>query len=134
MLGYIDRNSQKGKIMKYKEGQVWVYNNRLEEISSKVVILKVENGNDGESIVHIFVDGLKINNPNSDENIEEITHMPFALDAIEKSLIKLVGERELPDYEDGYKKWKKEYENKSAGIFSITVGESIKYMDKTINS
>ncbi len=103
--------------MKYKEGQVWTYNNRPDESSSKVVILKVENGKDGESIVHVFIDGLNINNPNSNENIEEITHMPFTSDAIEKSLVELVGERKIPDYEDGYKKWKVEYDNNSAGIF-----------------
>ncbi len=119
--------------MEIKEGQVWKYDNRPGEEESRVIILKLDEENDGSVIVHVQVLGLDINNPNSDESIEEITHMPFTREAAESSLLELMGETELPSYEDGYDDWKQEHEAGNAGVFSITIGESVKYMDETLN-
>ena len=117
-----------------KEGQVWKYDNREGEDDSRAIILKIEETNDGTLVIHIHVTSIKINNPNSDEDIEEITHMPFSMEAAGSCLEGLVGETEIPDYQDGYEAWKSEYENGNAGIFSISIGESVKFMDEAINS
>lgn len=116
-----------------KEGQIWKYDNRPGDEESRAIILKLDEEKDGSVIVHVQVLGLDINNPNSDESIEEITHMPFSREAAESSLLELMGETELPSYEDGYDDWKQEYEAGNAGGFSITIGESVKYMDEELN-
>ncbi|MCO1336868.1 hypothetical protein MO867_21300 [Microbulbifer sp. OS29] len=120
--------------VKIKEGQEWKYDNREGEESSRAIILKIEESKDNSLIVHIHVSGIKINNPNGDESIEEITHMPFSIEALGASLHEFIGESDIPDYLDGYNSWKREYESGNAGVFSISIGESVKYMDDTINS
>lgn len=119
--------------MQLKEGQVWTYDNRVNEPNSKAIILKIEDSNDGSIIVHIHVNGIKINNPNSTVEIEEFTHMPFAIEAIGASINTLVGESKIPDYLDAFIAWKEEFMNGRAGVFSTTIGESVQYMDDSIN-
>jgi len=41
--------------------------------------------------------------------------------------------KRLPDYEDGYDEWRKAFDKGKAGVFTITVKESIDVMEKTLN-
>ncbi|WP_445361921.1 hypothetical protein ACJJIL_10545 [Microbulbifer sp. EKSA005] len=120
--------------LKVKEGQVWKYDNREGEEDSRAIILKIEESKYDSMVVHVQISGIKIDNPNSGEVIEEITHMPFSIEALGASISELMGECEIPDYEDGYNSWKREYINGNAGVFSISIGESVKYMDDAVNS
>ncbi|WHI47119.1 hypothetical protein [Microbulbifer sp. VAAF005] len=85
-------------------------------------------------VVHVQISGIKINNPISGEVFEEITHMPFLIEAPGVSISELMGESEIPDYEECYNSWKREYINGNAGVFTISIGESVKYMDDAVNS
>ena len=59
-----------------KSGQVWKYNTRKGEEKSRVLILKVEQNDKGETVIHIAVSGLKIKNPQKEIGIsEEIGHL-----------------------------------------------------------
>jgi len=120
--------------IRIKEGQEWKYDCRDGEEGSRAVILKIEESKDESMIVHIHVSGLKINNPKSGDDIEEISHMPLSIEALGGSLQELMGEVDIPDYKDGYLSWRREYESGNAGVFSISIGEAVKYMDDTINS
>ncbi|WHI47117.1 hypothetical protein ACJJIE_05495 [Microbulbifer sp. TRSA001] len=120
--------------LKVKEGQVWKYDNREGEENSRVIILKIEESKDDSMVVHAQISGIKIYNPNSGEVIEEITHMPFSIEALGASLNELMGESEIPDFEEGYDSWKREYDNGKAGVFTISIGEAVKYMDDAVNS
>ncbi len=119
--------------VKIQEGQVWKYDNRDGEDQSRAIILKLEDAKDGSMIVHIQVTGIKINNPNNGEMIEEISHMPFSIEAVGSCLVELIGETEIPDYQDGYENWKIEYDRGNAGVFSTSIGESVQFMDDTIS-
>jgi hypothetical protein len=120
---------------KYVVGQIWEYHTRKGEEKSTLTIVGVEKHKKLGMIVNVYVGGLKIKNPNADNGLsDEIQHLPFSKEAIEKSVTKLIGTaKKLPDYKDGYDEWRKAFDNGKAGIFTITVGESIDVMEKTLN-
>ena len=119
---------------KYKVGQIWEYETRKGEEKSTLTIVGVEKHKRLGTIINIYVGGLKIENPNADNGLsDEIQHLPFSKDAIDKSVSKLIGTtKKLPDYKDGYDEWRTAFDNGKAGIFSITVKESIDVMEKTL--
>ena len=120
---------------KYKVGQIWNYQTRKGEENSTLIIVGVEKNKKLGTIINIYVDGLKVKNSNVENGFsDKIQHLPFAKDAIDKSVIKLVGiAKELPDYKDGYNEWKSEFENGKAGVFTISVKEAINAMETTLN-
>ena len=120
---------------KYAVGQIWEYQTREGEQKSTLTIVNVEiNKNDG-TIVNVFVGGLKVKNSNADNGFsDEIQHLPFSKEAMDKSVTKLIGTtKKLPDYKDGYDEWRTWYKKGEAGIFIITVKEAIDVMEKTLN-
>jgi len=118
----------------FKQGQIWKYNTRSIEPDSRLVVVQVDDIN-GEKIVHISVNGLRLKNPQSDTGYgEEISHMPISPEALSKSVIELDGlADELPDYKEGYGIWREAYDSGKAGVFSITVKESVGFMEDTVN-
>jgi hypothetical protein len=117
----------------YEVGQVWTYDNRENEKNSSILILHIDKEGDGE-IVHVCVRGLSISNPNNpNDMIDEITHMPFRKEALDDSVKNQIGIQEVPDYSEGYDIWRESYDAEEAGVYSITVGEAVQFMDETIN-
>jgi len=94
-------------------GQLWTFSQSNQEIF--LLILRMETIKK-EEIVHISIiskDGGVI-----------IEHIPFSKHAIEKSILKLVENKEVNEqYLDGYNYWKTEYNNNKAGIYSTKVDE-----------
>lgn len=119
---------------KYKVGQIWEYRTRKGEEKSTLIIVGVEKHIKLGTIINIYVGGLKISNPNADNGLsDEIQHLPFSKVAIDKSVTKLIETtKKLPDYKDGYDEWRTAFDNGKAGVFSITVKESIDVMEKTL--
>ncbi|POY36967.1 hypothetical protein C3K47_07850 [Solitalea longa] len=120
---------------KFVVGQVWEYHTRKGEEKSTLTIVGVEKHKKLWTIINIYVGGLKIKNPNADNGLsDEIQHLPFSKEAIDKSVTKLIGTtKKLPDYKDGYDEWRTAFDKGKAGVFSITVMESIDVMEKTLN-
>jgi hypothetical protein len=120
---------------KYKVGQVWKYQTRKGEEKSTLTIVGVEKHKKLGQIINIYVGGLKIKNLNADNGFsDEIQHLPFSKEAIDKSVTKLIGTaKQLPDYKDGYDEWRTAFDNEQAGVFTISVKESIDVMEKTLN-
>jgi hypothetical protein len=119
----------------YKVGQIWEYQTRKGEEKSTLTIVGVEKHKKLGTIINVYVGGLKVKNPNADNGLsDEIQHLPFSKEAIDKSVTKLVGStKQLPDYKDGYDEWRAAFDKGKAGVFSITVKESIDVMEKTLN-
>jgi hypothetical protein len=119
----------------YQVGQIWEYQTRSGEEKSTLTIVAVEKHKNLGTILNIYVGGLKIKNPNADNGLsDEIQHLPFSKQAIDKSVTKLIGTaKQLPDYKDGYDEWRTALDNGKAGIYSITVKESIDITEKTLN-
>jgi hypothetical protein len=118
---------------KYKVGQVWSYKTRPEEKKSTFIVVKVESHPKLGNIIHIALRDLKLRKPNGDF-IDSANHLPFAEEAISKSVVKLVKEKaELPDYEEGYGLWREAFAAGKAGIYTISVAEAVGVMEETLN-
>ena len=120
---------------KYKVGQVWEYQTRTGEEKSTLTIVALEKHKKLGTIINIYVGGLKLKNSNVKGGLyKEIPHLPFSKAAIDKSITKLIRtSKELPDYKGGYDEWRKAFDSGEAGIFTITVKESIDVTEQTIN-
>jgi hypothetical protein len=53
--------------------------------------------------------------------------MPFAREAIERSVTKLERRELFPDFQDGYNEWR----NACGGVYTITVAEAVKVSEET---
>lgn len=120
---------------RYKVGQVWSYKTRPNESKSTFIVVKVENDPKLGNIVHIALRDLKIKNPRSPDGITDtMNHLPFAEEAITKSAVKLLKvKQELPDFEEGYNLWREAFNQKRAGIYTITIAEAVKVVEESLN-
>ena len=121
---------------KFKVRQVWKYANRNGEDSSTLTILEIEKYEKGDTIIHIRVDNVKINSPQSATGYTNfIGHLPYSEIAISKSVTSLVGQNEnLPDFSEGYNQWKEAWDNGKAGYWTIELKEAIDGIDKALQS
>lgn len=121
---------------KFKVGQIWDYQNRTGEENSKITILKVEKYHEKEIVIHIYVNGLKIKNELRPNGVsDDIGHLPMSKESLNKSVTKLISENnKLPDFKEGYENWKEAFDNKKGGIFTISVSETVKFVEETMKS
>ena len=125
----IDINSDK-----FKVGQVWKFDNRVGEDSATLTILKIEKYEKGDTIIHIRVDGVKMYNPKVASGYSnDIGHLPFSQKSIEKSVTKLVGQKDkLPDFSEGYGQWKEAWDNGKGGYWTVNLQEAIEGVDSVM--
>lgn len=125
---------KKSETIEYKVGQEWKYKTRKGEENSTLKILKIEEYPKTGKIIHISISGLKVVNPDSKEGFaNELTHIPITEEALDESVSKLKSEKiKLPNRIEGYDYWKKEFDEGTAGVFSITVVEIVESMEEAI--
>ena len=110
----------------FHPAQVWQYNTRSGEESSKLTVLKIDEL-ENDTIIHIRIDSINIGSGNY------IGHMPFSAAAIEASVSGFVKHlNELPEFEEGYQQWKQEFDEGKAGYWKITVREAIDAVSKML--
>ena len=119
----------------YEPGQIWSYKTRPTETASRLTIVKVEPYEDGLA-VHVHISGLLIRNPAAPSGVSTfIAHMPFAREAIDASVVRLMSRRQrLPSYEEGYVAWKQQAERGKAGVFTIPVAEAIEGIERAFGN
>lgn len=115
---------------KYKPGQVWSYKTRAGEESSVLTILRIDAMPDDKRIVHIRVDGIRLRNCRGGPEPDQIQHMPFERESLERSINKQIRTTEVPDFKEGYEEWRKGWDQGRAGIYTITVAEAVDVADK----
>jgi hypothetical protein len=115
------------KDSKFSPGQVWAYKTRQKEESSTLTILKVEALPKLGTIIHIRVDKIRLRNCAGGPEPDKFEHMPFARDAIERSVTKMVKEATMPDFQEGYDEWRKA----CGGVYTITVAEAVSVGEET---
>lgn len=128
------KNEQALATEKFKIGQVWKYANRDGEDGSTLTILKIEKYEKGDTIIHIRVDGVKIYSPQAPTGYSDfIGHLPFSEKSISKSVTKLVGQNNnLPDFSEGYNRWKEAWDSGKGGYWTIDLKEAIDGVDKAM--
>jgi len=121
--------------MNLEVGQIWSYETRNHERNSTVTIFKIEKNEGRREIIHVWVEGLLMNNPECPAKpLNVISHMPFSRDAIESCLIELVETVDIHDYNEGYETWRKGYLKGNAGIFTVSVKEAVVLIEDTWNT
>jgi hypothetical protein len=113
----------------YKPGQVWSYKTRPGEEASTITILRVESTPKMGVIVHVRIDGFKLENCAGNKGDSAMDHAPFTKAAIDKSVVKLIRtEKEIPDFQEGYKDWL----SHCGGLYQVSVAEALTATNKTM--
>ncbi len=121
---------------KYKPGQKWSYKTRPGEEDSYLIVLKVDKDAKLGNIIHIALRKLKMKNELSRDGSvsENVNHMPFSQEALDKSGLKLLEEKtDLPDFAEGYQMWREAFDAGRGGVYSITVAEVVNVMETGLN-
>jgi hypothetical protein len=119
----------------FEPGQIWTYNTRPGEGSSRIIICRVESDPKLGQIVHIHISGLHIANKRVPSGFsDKIGHMPYSGDPLRKCLTRLESSgAALPAFEDGYQGWRSAFEKGKAGIWTLPVCEAIAAMESVMN-
>jgi len=99
-----------------------------------LTVLKVESSQKLGVIVHVSLDGLRIENPRAADSVSAtIGHMPFAEAAIDRSVTTraAAGLFGAADGE-GYEEWHRAFDAGNAGIFTIDVAEGVDFVAQTL--
>lgn len=117
---------------KFRVGDVWEYDNRPGESSSRVTILKIDHSPEVGIIVHVAVDQLTWQDCQNNPISQQVPHMPFARRSLEVSLKRRTASNQaLPDYREGYRQWREAYSSKNAGIYIIAVKDAVSVAEKS---
>jgi hypothetical protein len=112
-------------------GQEWRFKGRPQDPDPRLIIDRLEQHPKMGTVVHISVRGVRIVNPRAPGgHVEEVGHMPFAREAVQRSVTQLVHDSvALPAFESGYDEWQRA----QGGVFTISVREGLDFIEKTRN-
>jgi len=118
---------------RYAPGQVWTYKTRSGEPTSRLTVLRIDKEDPLGFIVHVRVDGLLLKSPTAPGGFaKEIGHLPFAVTAIDESVIKMEGSVSVPSFREGYQTWRTAFDKKKAGVWSVPVAEAVAAMERIL--
>lgn len=118
---------------KYKPGQVWSYRTRPNEQKSTITILRVDEMPNAKRIVHIRVEHVQLTNCRGGNAPNTFEHMPFAKQALDQSVLKVVRTDKVPDFENGYADWRAAWDAKRAGYYTISVAGALDIAQRNFN-
>jgi len=86
------------------------------------------------TMVHIAVSGLSIRSPQAPEgHIRDLSHLPFAEDAIDQSVTELVETLQEPPVGDGYGVWREAFDKGEAGVFTVPLGQLVALTEQSMS-
>lgn len=105
----------------FSAGQVWRYWTRPGEEESRAIVGKVETLEDGRSIVHVKVTGVRMVDPRAPGGFwPTLSHAPVAEEAFAESVTELTSDLpDLAEFDDGYRVWLENH----GGVFTISLAE-----------
>ena len=119
----------------FAPGQVWRYATRKGEELSRVHVLRLDtHPKTGDLIVHIAISGVRMQpwDPSGDA-ITTIRHVPIAREALEGSgLSPEARSGPPPDFEEGYRIWREEFDAGRAGAFTVPVAEVVDFLERAV--
>lgn len=115
---------------KFAPGQVWTYHTRPSEPNASLTVLKLESLPKIGLVVHVRLDGIRLHNCSGGPEPTEIGHAPFAREALDRSVVKLIRTGGVPPFEAGYQNWREA----CGGVYTITVAEMIAEDERTFNT
>ena len=110
----------------YEVGQIWSYKTRPQDPKSTLTILRIDNSISLGVVVFISLADVNIQHPYGGV-VRSLSPLPFTKAALDKSVIKLVGQTDkLMSSETGYWKWKQgQREGKKPTTFMKPVAEVV---------
>jgi hypothetical protein len=110
----------------YEPGQIWNYKTRPQEKDSTLMILRIDNTTKLGQVIFVGLKDLRVRHPNGNV-IATMTPLPFTREALDQSVIKLVGKSdELMKFSFGYQKWKQaQFEGKKPPTYVKPVAEVV---------
>lgn len=112
--------------VQFEPGQIWNYQTRATEPNSTLQITQVEDDLRLGRIVHVAVHGVRMPSRYAPTGYAEtIGHLPFAEEAVRNSVTTQAGYAPVPDDNSGYEQWKRAFDAGKAGVFTISVAESV---------
>lgn len=115
---------------KFSPGQVWTYHNRETEPSSTLTILKVETLPKIGAVIHIRIDGIRLRSCAGGPEPKEIEHAPFAREALDRSVVRLIRTGEVPPFQEGYSRWRHD----CGGVYTLTVADMVAVDEQTFSA
>jgi hypothetical protein len=92
----------------YGVGQVWSYKTRSQEPNSTLMILRIDITSNLGPVIFVGLKDLRVQHPNG-KVIGSMSPLPFTKEALDQSVIKLVGTADkLMASDFGYAKWKED--------------------------
>lgn len=121
-------------ITEVKEGELWKYDSREGEEESYVVIRKIEEDDRLGCIIHVSIKNVSLKSKNTELGVlDSIGHSPFSDKALLPCLIeKLDGIDSDDGWEEGYGMWKEGFDAGKAGIYSISIKDSVERMESIL--
>jgi hypothetical protein len=118
----------------YTAGQIWSYKTRTGEESSTILINKIQNDPKIGKIFHISVRDVNVINPHAQAGVsKDLPHFPVSEITLEKSCLKITGQSAInPEFNEGYKIWRKAFDAGEAGVFDISVAEIVDFIQQTV--
>jgi len=115
----------------FEEGQIWRYDTRPGEENSRLFIARIDRGLGGQTIYHIYLDGLKLKNRLYEGGVQDhLPHAPVTRQALEASVTELLqSDAAMPDISEGYAVWLLAFEKGQAGVFTRPVKEIVQYIE-----
>jgi hypothetical protein len=129
-----DERERVASMSRFQPGQVWHYNTRPGEESSRLTIAKVESHPKLGTIVHIQINDVAVKSPTAPGGVSKvISHLPYSEKSVADSVTTLETDAVTPTgWEEGYQMWKSAFDAGKAGIWSITVSEAVAAMEQVL--
>jgi hypothetical protein len=90
----------------YEVGQIWTYKTRPQETNSTLMILRIDNSSKLGPVIFVGVNDVRVAHP-SGKILSSMSPLPFTRDALDKSVLKVVGKTDkLMSSNFGYQKWR----------------------------
>lgn len=119
---------------RYAAGQTWAYATRAGEESSRLTVLRVDETAHAGVIVHVAVEGIRLDNPAAPERPPTaIGFMPIAEASLDGSVTELLHEDAAfsprPDFAEGYANWREAFDAGKAGFWTAPVARIIQSIE-----
>lgn len=115
---------------KFAPGQVWMFKGRSFEPAARLTILRIDLIPKIGKVIHVRLDGIRLRNCSGGPEPNSIQHAPFTKEALERSSLKLLNQGEVPDYQEGYDRWRHD----CGGVYSISVSQMVVADETTFNA
>jgi hypothetical protein len=117
----------------YRVGQRWHYQHRPHEDTSTFVICKIEADPTYGVLVHIGVQGLRLDTPQG--VLTELAHLPMTANALDDSRAGLADlYQPLPKWLDAYERWRTGYDAGKWPPITGTVADGIRFTEQSMQA